>query len=494
MGLPPVIQNLIQQQPPMPQLEPGVQLPPDPTQQGAPAPQSPAQSGITLDDLRNLFNQGAQPAPAPKPTKGHKLLQILQGGLTGALSGEAANAQLYAQTGRNGGFGVGAGAGFTQSLPYEAAAQQIGLQRGGLENRLLSTQLQLAPYRNLLDLLKGNSEVNKNNAEAQKNTAEAGAIPTKQDLERAQAQAANYKEVGGMLYDVSGSTPQVVAGQTAPLDADEAAILGKQPGEQVPMQIKNQANEMKSRGIRAVQAGGRSLLVDNKGNTIKDMGAATPLVIQQNQMQPGQITPDMQNAIDMVGQNKVDLQSAMGPFRRYPGQAMTFLGGLSDQYPNYFQGDFGASKKVLEYFTSGEGAKNINAFNTATDHLTQLSTLATALGNKDNQTYNRIKNNVETWLGSSAPTNFNAVRNAVVAEVGKTFKGTVTDSEIESIQSNISNAQSPQQMDGFVNQALALMKSKMGANLDQYTRGRQAQPAFPGSNQASHPLDRFWRN
>jgi hypothetical protein len=437
------------------------------------ASQTDPQTGMPQSPLLN-----------PALSKLGKLGMILMGGVQGALAGIGNNAQTYAATGRNAGFGGGfEGA---QELPFLQALRSQEVQRGALQNQFLPATIGLG-------IRKTASEIGKNQAEAGKFGAEAGAIPTRQALEQAQTAAARYKESGGVMYDVSGATPKMVAGETAPLDADEAALLGKQAGDRVPVAIKNTANEMKNRGFHAIQANGRSLVVDSRGNTVQDKGAATPLVLQQNQMQPGQITPDMQRAIDLVGSNKVDLQTALGNFRRFPGQAMSFLGALSDQYPNYFQGDFGAAKKVLDYFTSGEGSKNVNAFNTATEHLNQLSTLATALNNKDNQTYNKYKNLVGTWSGQSAPTNFGMVKTAVAGEIGKTFKGQVTDDELKSINANVSNAMSPQQLDGVIQQALGLMKSKMQANVEQYQKGRQGQPAFPMNTDGSHPLDAFWR-
>jgi hypothetical protein len=275
----------------------------------------------------------------------------------------------------------------------------------------------------------------------------------------------------------------------APLSAEEAGILGKQEGERVPIKLKNTASEIVNRGIKSVSAGGRQLLVDGQGNTIKDLGQATPLVTMNAQMNaPTQINPAMQKAVDMVGKNQMDLPTAMIPFRRFPGQAEAFLGAIHDQYPDYFQGNYGASKGVLEYFTSGEGAKNVNAFNTATEHLGQLQQLSIALQNKDNQTYNKVGNMIQTWTGKPAPTNFNLVKSAVAGEIGKTFKGNVTDEEIKSITSNVNDAMSPGQLTGVINNALSLMRSKMQANVEQYQKGRQAQPAFPAANSSGHVI------
>src|SRR5207248_9709009 len=119
----------------------------------------------------------------------------------------------------------------------------------------------------------------------------------------------------------------------APLSADEAAVLGKSEGDRVPIKLKNSASEIVARGVHAVQGGGRSLLVDSKGNTIKDLGVATPIATINAQMNaPAQITPQMKNAVDMVGNGKVDLQTALEPFRRLPGASEAFLSDLEQVY------------------------------------------------------------------------------------------------------------------------------------------------------------------
>jgi hypothetical protein len=409
--------------------------------------------------------------------------------LEGALAGRAAEEQAVIQSGgrRSGGIGMAAMAGLEQPLAQAQAQQTV--QRGGLENQILGAQAQFAPQMQILNFSKVMADIEKNLADAGKATAEAGAVPIKSALENAQALAARYKEDpgSGQLIDLQNGTPFGNSTGIAPLSAEEAAILGKQEGERVPIKLKNVANEMVNRGIKSVSAGGRQLLVDGQGNTIKDLGQATPLVTMNAQMNApqGPISADMQKAVDLVGKNQMDLATAMTPFRRFPGQAQQFLGALHDQYPNFFQGDFGSSKKVLEYFTSGEGGKSINAFNTATEHLGQLATLADNLNNTRSQAWNAAKNKVETWFGKAAPTNFDLVKVAVSGEVGKTFKGQVTDSELDKINAAINKAESPDQLHGAIDNALALMKSKMQANVEQYQQGRQGQPAFP--NAASTP-------
>src|ERR1700674_1225735 len=305
-----------------------------------PAPdvgQGPQSQTYNLPWMRQ-FNQQSQPQRpplttqtgqiAPGATKAQKLAVLIKTGLMGAIAGQSAVEQSVVQSGgrTRGGFGMGAMAGF--EAPMVQAGQQQQLQHGGLENQILQNQVTYAPQLMQLDFAKTLADINKNladagkaTAEGGKATAEAGAIPTKTALESAQALAARYKEDpgSGQLMDLQTGQPFGNSTGLAPLSAQEAAILGKGEGDRVPIKLKNAANEMVNRGIKSVSANGRQLMVDGQGNTIKDMGQATPLTVIQQQQAPQQVTPDMQKAIDLVGKGKMDLPTALSNFRRFPG-------------------------------------------------------------------------------------------------------------------------------------------------------------------------------
>jgi hypothetical protein len=116
--------------------------------------------------------------------------------------------------------------------------------------------------------------------------AEAGMNDAKAKLDAAQTEAANYKD-DSILGLIDLRTKKPVVDATVPLTEQEAAVLGKNKGDKVPLKLKDKANEIMNRGIRSVQANGRSLLVDGQGNTIKDLGTATPVVVNNIANQTG---------------------------------------------------------------------------------------------------------------------------------------------------------------------------------------------------------------
>jgi hypothetical protein len=241
----------------------------------------PSAGKPTYQEAVSTGPAGTPNAASPGLSKLGKLMTFLTTAGQGALAGRAAQEQAIIASGghRAGGVGTGFQAGY--QLPFLRAAQQQELSRGQAEANIAQEQARFYPQIAGLGAQKTFAETQKNLAEGQKATAEAGAIPTKQTLEQAQTEAAFYKDDPNLgLIDLRTQQP-VNGAAFAPLTPDEAGILGKQPGERVPLKLKNTANEMVNRGIHSVQAGGRSLLVNNKGQTIKDMGAATPVVVNQ---------------------------------------------------------------------------------------------------------------------------------------------------------------------------------------------------------------------
>lgn len=132
--------------------------------------------------------------------------------------------------------------------------------------------------------------------------AEAGMNDAKSLLDAAQTEAANYKEDPNLgLIDLRTKQP-VSPNALAPLGPGEAEVLGKKPGDMVPLKLKNTANEIMNRGIRPVQGNGRSLLIDGQGNTIKDLGTATPVVVNNiaNQTGAGKPAADVAKQFGMT--------------------------------------------------------------------------------------------------------------------------------------------------------------------------------------------------
>ena len=149
----------------------------------------------------------------------------------------------------------------------------------------------------------------------------------------------------------------------------------------------------------------------------------------------------------MVGGGRVDLATALAPFRRFPGASESFLSDLNSRYPNYNQATYGVSKKTMEYFTTGGGADELNAFRTAIAHADLLGQAAQALQNKNTRLYNSAKNALATQFGDPDPSNFNVISNAYTREVTKALSaGHITDGEVKTQGATIPQNAGPGQV------------------------------------------------
>jgi hypothetical protein len=180
--------------------------------------------------------------------------------------------------------------------------------------------------------------------------------------------------------------------------------------------------------------------------------------------------------VDMVGQGRVDLSTVLS--RMAPIAKDAFLRQLNAKYPEFSQLGYGMNK----YMTTGEGGKNLTAFNTAIEHANQLSQAVDALGNGDVRTLNKVGNALGYEFGSDRTTNFNVIKSALSGEISKVFKGgQATDAEIKEVSAPFNSANSPAQLKGAINNAIRLMNSKRDALREQFEQGQQGKPNF-GNN------------
>lgn len=139
--------------------------------------------------------------------------------------------------------------------------------------------------------------------------------------------------------------------------------------------------------------------------------------------------------------------------------------------PSYRQ-KFKAQQIALQRFESGPQGNIIRSMNVVTDHVNTLLGLAKAMDNKDIQGYNRLANWWRQQTGSELPTNFDAARRIVGAEIIKALgvAGAGTESERAEAASLVSRASSPAQIEGAINTAVKpLLLGQLRGLRQQYT-------------------------
>lgn len=138
--------------------------------------------------------------------------------------------------------------------------------------------------------------------------------------------------------------------------------------------------------------------------------------------------------------------------------------------------DVGMQTKAVKDFSTGVQGKQVNAFNTAIDHLSTMDKLADALQGGDTKAVNAIANTVASQTGAPAPTNFNAAKQIVTSEVIKAVVasgGGVT--ERQEAERNFAAANSPAQLKGVINTYKQLLGGQLNSLGLQYenTTGRK---------------------
>jgi len=138
--------------------------------------------------------------------------------------------------------------------------------------------------------------------------------------------------------------------------------------------------------------------------------------------------------------------------------------------------DVGVQTKAVKDFSTGTQGKQVNAFNTAIDHLSTMDKLSDALQGGDTKVINAIANTVASQTGAPAPTNFNAAKQVVSAEIIKAIVASGGGvKEREEAANNFAAANSPAQLKGVINTYKQLLGGQLNSLGLQYenTTGRK---------------------
>lgn len=122
---------------------------------------------------------------------------------------------------------------------------------------------------------------------------------------------------------------------------------------------------------------------------------------------------------------------------------------------------FGARQAGERNFSSGDAAKNVTAINTLIGHLGRLDKNSASLNNTNWKALNIPLNKWIEQSGDPRMARTMADVTAVAAELGRVFKGTVTEGEIKRNVDEISLSRSPQAMHAAIEEFVELMNSRL---------------------------------
>lgn len=139
---------------------------------------------------------------------------------------------------------------------------------------------------------------------------------------------------------------------------------------------------------------------------------------------------------------------------------------------------FNAQRAELrKSFTVGPQSKEINAANTALQHMGVLSDAVDALNNGDVQLLNRIGNSVGAQIGQTPQTTFKTIVNRVGPELSQAY-GQATGKERGEVEGDLGLNLSPAQLRGNIGVSATLLRGKLDSLANQWEQNKA--PTMPG--------------
>lgn len=170
--------------------------------------------------------------------------------------------------------------------------------------------------------------------------------------------------------------------------------------------------------------------------------------------------------VDAIGQGR--MQPPSGYALRNPKIA-NLMDRVAAKYPEFDATEYAGKSKAMRDFTTGKQGDSIRSFAVASDHLTQLKGLITALDNGNTPLVNKYANIVAQQTGSVAPTNFDAAKGIVAKEVLKSIvAGGGGVEERQELAHLLDNAKTGKQLGGVVDTYLHLMGAQRDGLMRQY--------------------------
>jgi hypothetical protein len=153
-------------------------------------------------------------------------------------------------------------------------------------------------------------------------------------------------------------------------------------------------------------------------------------------------------------------------------QAM--ISAVSQYDPSFDAINYNARVKTRSDFTAGKSAQTLNALNTVSGHLDDLSKAADALNNFGGvgTLLNAPVNAMQSATGDPRLKNFNIARKVVADEMTRAYRAAGgSEKDIQEWMSLLNANGSPEQMNANIAQVSKLLESKISAMGSQYEQG-----------------------
>lgn len=159
------------------------------------------------------------------------------------------------------------------------------------------------------------------------------------------------------------------------------------------------------------------------------------------------------------------------PLTARNGYSQEVIRGVTQADPSFSFNDAGARKVFVQDNAKGQRNQQALTLGTFANHLNSVADAASNLPNGELPAFNAATNEFLNQTGDPRVKQFNTEIHALQGEAGKMFRaGVVTDQEMRELSSNISAANSPEQMRGVLDSFRTLVQGRVNS-LD--SRGQQ---------------------
>lgn len=207
-------------------------------------------------------------------------------------------------------------------------------------------------------------------------------------------------------------------------------------------------------------------------------GDGTPNAANQAQFL-SQLPPNIQTIVKGLSSYTINPASySTSAKQAQGGLTRGELVALAQQYdPTYDESQYANRQATIKNFQSGTYSQQINALNTATGHIANLTNAFSELGNSNIGPLNAIANTLEPMVGIKSVSGPKLDIAAVTGELASAFKKSgATDSEISSLGTINSNS-TPTDIKSYIENATELMGSKLDALSSTYQSAVGKPPA-----------------
>ena len=294
-------------------------------------------------------------------------------------------------------------------------------------------------------------------------------------LSRQNAQQANLTKVMSspdFQAQFSGMTPQMQAlAKAAAASGDINGVMGLVEKSQPKVSTDGTVFDPQSKTITNIYTGQRYNL---DGTPVAPAnGAAAGSAAPNN----GALTGDEYLKSLPEGGFKNTVQGIVNgdipppPLTARNGYSQEVIRGVTQADPSFSFNDAGARKVFVQDNAKGQRNQQALTLGTFANHLNSVADAASKLPNGELPAFNAATNEFLNQTGDPRVKQFNTEIHALQGEAGKMFRaGVVTDQEMRELSSNISAANSPEQMRGVLDSFRTLVQGRVNS-LD--SRGQQ---------------------